>query len=202
MRLGLTGGLGSGKSSVAAFFRERGWPTLDMDCVARTITQPGQPAIALVAREFGSEILNPDGALDRQAMSRIVFRDDRMRRRLETILHPVILAKSERWVIEQARLARPVVVLEIPLLFEVGLEHTVDRIVLVTAPMDVRLQRLSARGIDPVDALARIAVQMPDEAKSSRSHFVIENNTSLEALRVRVDAVAEAILSQRMKSET
>lgn len=197
LRVGLTGGIGSGKSTTAGLFRSLGCPTLDLDLVAREVTRPGQPVLDLIADRLGTALVSPEGELDRSALAQLIFRDETARACLDEILHPAILNAAEQWVRGQAERPSPspVVMLEIPLLFEAGLEKTVDRIVLVAAETELRVARLMAgRGMAEPDALARISAQQPDSAKRERSHYVIENRGSLEELEQQVRAVWEHLL--------
>jgi len=197
--VGLTGGIGSGKSAAARVFRESGCPTLDLDAVAAEVTAVGQPALRDIAAEFGPGMIRPDGALDRSALARVVFSDPEARVRLESILHPLIRARANEWIhdLRKQELAPAAAILEVPLLFEAGLESEFDRIVLVTADPEVRIGRLtSTRKLSEADARARMASQLPDELKRARSHYVIENNGSLSDLEGKVREVI-----RRMKDE-
>nr|MDQ2731409.1 dephospho-CoA kinase [Armatimonadota bacterium] len=169
-----------------------GCPTLDLDLVAREVTRPGQPVLDVIADRLGTALISPEGELDRAALAHLIFRDGTARACLDEILHPAILDVAEQWVQGQANRPSPspVVMLEVPLLFEAGLEKSVDRIVLVTAEPEGRVARLvNERGMAHADAMARISAQQPDSVKRDRSHYVIENDGSLEELEPQVRSV-------------
>ncbi|MFO7262277.1 MAG: dephospho-CoA kinase [bacterium] len=190
LRVALTGNIASGKSSVARVWARLGAPIIDADVLARRAVEPGSPALERIAQAFGPGVLEPGGGLDREAMRAIVFRDEAARRRLEAIVHPEV-ARLRRE--EEQRLEREgarIVVNDIPLLFEVGLEDEFDVVVLVDAPEAVRLERLVRdRGLDPDEARRMIAAQMPAEQKRRRSDIVIENAGTLEELEARAERV-------------
>lgn len=190
LRVALTGNIASGKSSVARVWARLGAPIIDADVLARRAVEPGSPALERIAQAFGPGVLEPGGGLDREAMRAIVFRDEAARRRLEAIVHPEV-ARLRRE--EEQRLEREgarIVVNDIPLLFEVGLEDEFDVVVLVDAPEAMRLERLVRdRGLDPDEARRMIAAQMPAEQKRRRSDIVIENAGTLEELEARAERV-------------
>jgi len=190
LRVALTGNIASGKSSVARVWARLGAPVIDADALARRAVEPGSPALDRIARAFGPEVLEPGGGLDREAMREIVFRDEAARRRLEAIVHPEVARLRAE---EERRLEREgarIVVNDIPLLFEVGLEDEFDVVVLVDAPEAVRLDRLVRdRGLDPEEARRMIAAQMPAESKRRRADIVIENVGTLEELEASAERV-------------
>src|SRR5690554_30456 len=190
LRVALTGNIASGKSSVARVWARLGAHIIDADVLARRAVEPGSPALDRIARAFGPEVLDPGGGLNREAMRGIVFRDEAARRRLEAIVHPEVArlraAEEERLEREGAR----VVVSDIPLLFEVGLEDEFDVVVLVDAPEAVRLERLVRdRGLSREEAQRMIAAQMPAEPKRRRADIVIENAGTLEELEASAERV-------------
>ncbi len=190
LRVALTGNIASGKSSVARVWARLGAPIIDADALARRAVEPGSPALDRIARAFGPEVLEPGGGLNREAMRGIVFRDEAARRRLEAIVHPEVgrLRAEEERRLEQE--GARVVVNDIPLLFEVGLEDEFDVVVLVDAPEAVRLDRLvRGRGLDPEEARRMIAAQMPAESKRRRADIVIENAGTLEELETNAERV-------------
>ncbi len=190
LRVALTGNIASGKSSVARVWARLGAPIIDADALARRAVEPGSPAFDRIARAFGPEVLEPGGGLNREAMRGIVFRDEAARRRLEAIVHPEVgrLRAEEERRLEQE--GARVVVNDIPLLFEVGLEDEFDVVVLVDAPEAVRLDRLvRGRGLDPEEARRMIAAQMPAESKRRRADIVIENAGTLEELETNAERV-------------
>ena len=189
MRLiGLTGGIGSGKSTVAALLRELGATVIDADEATRAVQAPGSPGLQQLVEAFGPEILTPDGALDRPRLAAIAFSDPEARRRLNEIVHPLVrewMAERQREAAERGDAA---VVLEVPLLFETRGAEGLDAVVLVYAPEDVQLKRLiEARGMDEQAARARIASQMPIEEKRRLASHVIPNTGTLEQLRTETE---------------
>ena len=164
MRIGLTGGIASGKTTVAQLIAARGVPVIDTDAIARDVVAPGQPALTRIVATFGPEVLAPDGTLDRRRMREIVFADTAgALRRLEEILHPAIDAEMER----RSAVARgPYQILVIPLLVEKALQHKVDRVLVVDADDDIRLERLRQRdGTPEAQARAMMAAQVSREAR-------------------------------------
>lgn len=196
MLVGLTGGIATGKSTVARMLADRGAVVLSADDAARQVTAPGSPALAEIARAFGPSVLRPDGSLDRAALAATVFDDPQARRRLEALTHPPILALL-RTQIQEARAALPpggVIVVEVPLLFEAGMEDWFDRVVVVTAPEAQQVARLAGRSdLSPEEARRRIAAQMPLADKEARAQMVIRNGADLAAMAAQVDALAREI---------
>lgn len=194
LRVGLTGNIASGKSTVARVWARHGARIIDADLLARRAVEPGTPGLERVVREFGAGILGPGGELDRGALRRVVFADPVARARLEAIVHPeVVRLRAE----EEARAAREgvaVVVNDIPLLFEVGLEGSFDLVVLVDAPSELRLARLiELRGLEEGEARRMVEAQLPAEMKRDRSDYVIENDAGLAELKARAEDVWRAI---------
>jgi dephospho-CoA kinase len=176
LKVGLTGNIAAGKSSVAETWRSLGATIVDADELSRLAVEPGTPALAAIAEEWGTWVLEEGGALDRAALRQIVFADPEARERLEGIVHPAVAAlRDARYLEAQAR-GDALVVADIPLLFEVGMADEFDVVVLVDAPEAVRLQRLvEDRGLDADEAKRIIAAQMPSELKRARADVVIEN---------------------------
>lgn len=189
---GLTGGIGSGKSTVAARFRALGSRVIDADEVAREVVAPGEPALDELVEHFGPAILTPHGGLDRSRLAGIVFRDEESRRVLERITHPRIEERIARRVLEPpvAGEDRGPTVVDHPLLIETGQVGRFDAVVVVVTDEDVRIRRLvEGRQIRVDDAHARIRAQAGDEARIAAATHVIENNGTLEELHTRVDEV-------------
>ena len=176
LKVGLTGNIAAGKSSVADVWRSLGATVVDADELARRAVEPGTPAHTAIAAEWGTWVLEEGGALDRAALRQIVFADPEARARLEGIVHPAVAAlRDEHYRQAQAR-GDALVVADIPLLFEVGMADEFDVVVLVDAPEEVRLQRLvSDRELDAEEARRMIAAQMPAELKRARADVVINN---------------------------
>lgn len=187
--LGLTGGVGMGKSTAARFFHELGLPVVDTDQLGRELTAPGQPALQEIAREFGAQYLTPEGALNRAAMAEKVFSDAAARKQLEAILHPLIRAAWQaevaRW--QAAGISAGVVV--IPLLYETGAEHEVQGVVCVACSAATQAARLNARGWPEAHWRCRVAAQWPIQEKIQRADFVIWSEGSLAAHRAQVERV-------------
>ncbi|APE29519.1 dephospho-CoA kinase [Halomonas aestuarii] len=187
MIIGVTGGIASGKSTVARAFAALGIPWVDADEVAREIVAPGEPALAEIAEHFGEGVIAPDGSLDRRALREIVFGDAAERRRLEAITHPRI---RERLIAHLARLqaqAAPYVLLVSPLLFESGQQALVDRCLVVDVPEAVQVARTAARDdVDEAQARAIVAAQMSRQERLDRADDVIDNSADEETLAPRV----------------
>jgi dephospho-CoA kinase len=186
--VGLTGGIGAGKSVVAQRLAEHGAVVVDSDALAREVVEPGTDGLATVVAEFGPYVLRPDGALDRPALGRIVFGDPPARARLERILHPLVRARSAEIVASADPAA--VVVNDVPLLVENNLQAAYEIVIVVEAPESVRVARLIAdRGMTESDAHARIAAQATDEQRRAVADVVIINNGTRGELNDQVDAV-------------
>jgi dephospho-CoA kinase len=184
--VGLTGGIGAGKSEVARRLAELGAIVIDSDRLAREVVEPGTEGLAEVFAAFGPEVLGPDGALDRPALGRRVFGDEDARRRLEAIIHPRVRARSAELI--AAAPPDAVVVNDIPLLVESGLGSGFDVVVVVAASEETRLRRLAqARGMPAEEARSRMAAQATDEERRAAADVVIENDGSLAELRAAVD---------------
>lgn len=190
LRVGLTGNIASGKSSVARVWQSLGTPVVDADRLARRVVEPGTPALRAIARRWGAGVLDAQGRLDRAALRRIVFRDPRERAGLEEIVHPAVAALREQEFARAAAAGEPLVVADVPLLFEVGMEDQFDLVVLVDAPEPLRLERLVRdRGLDPKEARSMIAAQVPSEQKRARADMVIDNTGSVAELQARARSV-------------
>jgi dephospho-CoA kinase len=191
-RVGLTGGVASGKSTVSAILAELGAVVIDADALAREVVARGTPGLDAVVAEFGPDLLTPEGDLDRPAMGRLVFGDEGARKRLEAIVHPLVIERMA--ALEAAADEDDVVVHDIPLLAEGGRADTFDAVVVVDAPRDLQVERmLSERGWTREDAESRIAAQATREQRRAIATHVIDNNGSLEELRARVEAVFDEL---------
>ena len=187
--VGLTGGIGAGKSTVARMLTERGAVVLDADAVAREVVEPGEPAFAALVEEFGPAIVGADGRLDRPALAAIAFATDESRAALEAITHPAIHAEFGRRMAEAPTDA--IVVMDVPLLVESGTaaERGYEAVIVVEAPRDTRLERLEVRGIPRGDAEARMAAQATDEERRAIAAYVLDNAGDEQALETQVDEV-------------
>ena len=185
-RLGLTGGIGSGKSTVSARLASHGAVVIDYDQLARDAVEVGTPALAAIAERFGPDVIAPDGSLDRPALGSIVFGDDAARADLEAITHPAIVELAiarEETVPDDG-----VVVHDHPLLVEMGMAAFCDLVVVVDAPEDVQVERLvTTRGMTEADARARMAAQASREERLAEADVVLDNTGSIEDLEARVD---------------
>lgn len=184
----LTGNIASGKTEVARIFADLGATVIDADELAREVVRPGTPALAAIVSRWGKRVLLSDGTLDRAALRSIVFASPAERDALNSIVHPEIRKRRDQLVAEARARGEGVVIAAIPLLFETGIEGDFDRIILVDAPDDVRLERLvHRRGIDAAEAKRMMAAQLPAANKRPRADIVIENDSTLEALRLAVE---------------
>lgn len=190
--LALTGGIGSGKSTVAEFFADHGATIIDADAISRELMEPGQPVLDEVAAAFGQHLLDETGRLDRQALAKIVFNDDDARQQLNGIVHPAVRAESAR--LREAALAtdpqHAVIIEDIPLLIETGQAQQFDGVIVVIADYQTRLQRLvDVRGMDATDAKSRIAAQATDEQRRAVADWCIDNSGTLDETRAQVATV-------------
>lgn len=189
LHIGLTGNIASGKSTVTKQLTELGATVIDADVLAREAVAPGSSGYDAVVDHFGPSVLLPTGAIDRAALRARVFKDARERDVLNGIVHPAVARLRQAQFAEATRRGVAVVVSDIPLLFEVGLEHTFDGVVLVDAPEPLRLERLMHdRGLARADADAMIAAQWPSQKKRARATWVIDNDGTREQLQARVAA--------------
>ena len=187
LMIGLTGGIGSGKSTVAEFLARKGAVVIDADEIARDVVMPGRPALAQLVDRFGGDILQPDGSLDRAALAAKAFVDEESRHDLEAITHPAIGEEFLR----QVAAAPPdaVVVHDVPLLTEKLRGDNYAAVIVVEAPLEVRLARLEQRGVPRDDAERRIALQASDEERRKVATWIVDNAGDLAALAARVDEV-------------
>lgn len=197
-RIGLTGGIGSGKSTAAARLAELGAVVIDADAIAREVVEPGTPGLQAVLERFGTELLGPDGRLDRPALGRLVFADPQALADLNGILHPLIGERTAE-LIAAAR-EDAVVVYDVPLLVENGLAGGFDVVLVVEAPLPLRLQRLAGRGMDEQTARARIAQQATDEQRRAVATIVLDNSGSQDELVRQVDDAWRAVTGPGLES--
>ena len=183
-KVGLTGGAGSGKSTVAGLFAKLGAPVLDADVIARELVVPGAPALARIVEVFGADILTAQGVLDRPRLRRIIFSDPARRKALEAILHPPISAAIRE---RAAKLTGPYCVLCIPLLLETGQDSEVDRILVVDTPHSLQYRRIMARdGVSAIDAALMLRAQIGWRERLARADDVIVNDKGLTELEQRI----------------
>jgi len=186
--VGLTGGVATGKSTVAKMFKQCGAVVIDADHLARDVVKPGKPAWRAIVTLFGKTVLNPDRSLDRQALGSIVFRNRTKRRQLERIIHPRV-AREQRRLVRRVAKRKPhtVVIYEVPLLFEAGVDRRVDTIIVVTADRETQIARLKKRnGLSRVEAIRRIRSQMPLAKKIQQADHVLNGTLPRPSLRKQV----------------
>jgi len=191
--VGLTGGIGAGKSTVATLLAEHGAVVIDADSIVRELQRPGTDVFSAIVDRFGSQVVAADGTLDRERLADIVFRDDDSRSALNAIVHPAVYAvMSER--IAAVKSDDKVVVLDIPLLAEAGGGGGMDAVVVVEADDEMRIARVvSERGLDPEDVRARMSAQASSEQREALADVVIRNNGTPEDLRAQVDDLWEQL---------
>ena len=231
LRVGLTGGLGSGKSTVAAMLREQGAQVIEADALGRTLMEPGQPVYSAIVERFGPDVVGADGSLNRTRLADLAFRQGRSQE-LNAIVHPPVIEAQARWMNEVfVRDPSAVAVIESALIFEVvrdarargekgGLladwRKRIDRIVVVTAPDELKISRYAARiqranegsdgskGISLLtiegDARNRLAQQVPDAEKIAEADYVLDNSGDIESLRAQVEAIWPRLQSESNKS--
>jgi dephospho-CoA kinase len=187
LRIGLTGGIASGKTTVANFFADLGVPVIDTDVIAREVVTAGAPALAEIRTAFGEEVFKDDGSLDRQAMRKIVFADDGKRRQLESILHPRI---REAAVSEALSITYPYMIIVVPLLVESPMKAFVDRVLVVDCSEEVQLRRLLSRDAENEEQARRIiAAQASRDERLAIADDVVHNDGGLEATRAEIAAL-------------
>ncbi|HRP07338.1 MAG TPA: dephospho-CoA kinase [Gemmatimonadales bacterium] len=195
--IALTGNIASGKSTVARLFEQWGALLFDADATVHRLQQPGEPVLAAMAQRFGPEILDDRGQLDRAAMRRMMLADPTVRRDLEAIVHPAVAERRRALIDAAGRRGDPVVVADIPLLFESDDPGEYDAVVLVDAPEPLRRERLvQIRGIDPGEADRMIAAQLPTAMKRLAADVVIDNDSTLDVLEVRARDAWELLLAK------
>lgn len=193
LRVGLTGGIGTGKSYVRSRFEARGIPTIDADVVAREVVAPGTPALARIRERFGPRVLREDGSLDRPALAALVFSDADARLALEAIVHPAVRAVMDAWLAAEQARGTEVAVADIPLLFETGRAERFDVVVVAACDPEEQIRRVVRRdGASMEAARARLAAQWPIGEKVRRAHYVIRTDgTFADTDRLADEVIAE-----------
>lgn len=199
LRVGLTGGIACGKSNALRAFALLGAHTIDADQLARAVVKPGKPALGTIVEEFGQEVLNPAGTLDRKKLANIVFRDDAARLRLNEIVHPHVIEAEEqeisKYLAAADPLATPVVVVDAPLMIEIGRHGLYDFIVVAYCPPAVQMQRLMARDqFTNEEALLRLRSQMSPLEKARMADFIIETSGKLSDTAAQVRYIFKEML--------
>ena len=196
MKVGLTGGIGSGKSEVAKLLAEHGAVVIDADALARQVVEHGTEGLAAVVDAFGKDVLRRDGSLDRERLGSVVFKDETLLRRLESIVHPLVGKRTAELM--DAALEDAVVIYDVPLLVEKDLAGAYDVVVVVDAPEEVRLERLEAtRAMSRDDARDRMAAQASREDRLAAADEVVDNAGSLDELRAQVEKLWARLTARR-----
>ena len=198
---GLTGGIASGKSTVSGFLSDAGAQVIDADIIAREVVKQGTPGYHAILASFGRTILQPDGDIDRKRLGDIIFNDPNKKARLDAIVHPLVFERSAEMIAHiAAQTPDAVVIMDIPLLLEAGMERDLAEVILVYVPEAIQLRRLTNRDrIDKQAAMARIRSQMPIEEKRKRATVVIDNSSTLSESRRQALAVFKRL---KEKSKT
>ncbi len=195
LRIGLTGGIATGKSFCLGRFAALGVPVIDADILSREAVAPGSPGLGMISRRFGSSVIGADGSLDRAALAAIVFTDRAARAELEAIVHPEVYRRINEWFVNQPAGTR-FAIADIPLLFETGHEHDFDRIVVCACEPFEQLRRLVERdGLSDEAARARLAAQWPISEKVARADYVIRTDDGFAATALQVEKLFETLKS-------
>lgn len=199
MLVGLTGGIASGKSTVADLIRQAGAQVIDADRIAREVVAPGEPAWRAIQQVFGDAVLLPDDTIDRKLLGSMVFNDPVLRRRLEEIVHPHVRSQIDARVVRYRKIdPQAVIVQDVPLLIETGIQARFSDIILVYVPAEMQLHRLIRRdGISQAEAQARLDAQMPIEAKRKWATIIVDNSGSLEDTENQVRKIYDELVGKR-----
>jgi dephospho-CoA kinase len=198
MKVGLTGGIGAGKSTVADLFSKRGAAVIRSDELARQVIEPQTPGFKQVTSRFGNEIVNEEGSIDRAKLAQVVFNDDVALKDLENIIHPLVRERTNQLMSEQT--SETIIVNEIPLLLEKKMESLFDFLVIVISSEKNRLERLSQKGVLEDQAKARIAKQVDDQARKAAADFLIVNDGNLDQLDADVQKIWQTLQERNFKS--
>ena len=193
LRIGLTGGIGSGKSTVCDLFREFNVPIIDSDIIARELVEPGHPALTQIARLFGEQILQPDGSLNRAKLRELVFNNEQQREQLESLLHPLIRREMHRQI---SSLDSPYVILAIPLLLEKGWQQQLDRVVVVDCSEQQQRERATRRDGSSAQTIEQIITrQISRDERLAAADDIIDNSGPLDSLRHQVERLHHHFLT-------
>ena len=194
LRIGLTGGIGAGKSSVAQMLADRGAVVIDADAISRSLVEPGEPALHLLVEEFGEEVIRADGSLDRGRLAQLAFSTQEGTARLNAVMHPLIRAESRRRLDAAAEAGAEVVVYDMPLLVETGQADLVDLVVVVDVPVELQVARaVGLRGLEEADVRRRIDAQASREERLAIADVVIDNSGDRWQTQRQVDALWERL---------
>lgn len=190
MIIGLTGSIASGKSTISAMLKEKGYPIIDADLVARLVVEPGTSNLREIERTFGNEVMNEDGTLNREALGKLIFDDPAKRKQLNDLMHPAIRSEMLRQRDELFECGQKTLIMDIPLLFESRLQHFVDKILVVSVTEEMQLQRLMSRNsLSEEEASSRIQSQLPISEKEKGADAVIYNNGSIEQSKEQLERI-------------
>ncbi len=193
LKIGLTGGIGSGKTTAANLFHELGIPVIDADNIAHTLVSKGQPALREIVRNFGAAILDEDGSLDRDKLRDIIFSSPSQKKLLESILHPLVYKEMQR---QMDSMDRPYVILSIPLLLETGMQHLVDRILVIDCPVEIQFERVKQRNGLTDDRIASIiGAQIPRTKRISAADDIVNNSGSTSKLAEQIKKLHNLYIS-------
>ena len=198
MKVGLTGGIGAGKSTVADLFSQKGAVVIRSDELARQVIEPQTPGFQQVIDRFGKDLLNAEGYIDRAKLAQIVFKDDAALKDLENIIHPLVRSKTNQ-IIDQ-HTSETIIVNEIPLLLEKKMESLFDFLVIVISSEKNRLERLAHRGLTAAHATARMAKQVSDDERKAAADFLIVNDGNLDQLEADVEKIWQTLQERSFKS--
>ena len=198
MKVGLTGGIGAGKSTVADLFSKRGAVVIRSDELARQVIEPQTPGFKQVTSRFGNEIVNDEGSIDRAKLAQVVFNDDVALKDLENIVHPLVRERTNQLMSEQT--SETIIVNEIPLLLEKKMESLFDFLVIVISSEKNRLERLSQKGVLEEQAKARMAKQVNDQDRKAAADFLIVNDGNLDQLEADVQKIWQTLQERNFKS--
>lgn len=197
--IGLTGGIATGKSTVSQIVKDRGYPVICADKIAADVVKKGRPAYRKVVALFGRDIIRKDGELDRKKIARRVFKDARLKQKLEAIIHPEVANQINDHIRRLRGQNVPLIFLDVPLLFEAGMEALCNKTICIASTQHLQIERLKKyRGMTHAHALDRIRSQMPLEHKIQKADFVIWNNKSKTELKEETDKLLKKLLSQAM----
>jgi dephospho-CoA kinase len=198
MKVGLTGGIGAGKSTVADLFSQKGAVVIRSDELARQVIEPQTPGFQQVIDRFGKDLVNSEGYIDRAKLAQIVFKDDAALKDLENIIHPLVRSKTNQ-IIDQ-HTSETIIVNEIPLLLEKKMESLFDFLVIVISSEKNRLERLAQRGLTAEQATARMAKQVSDDERKAAADFLIVNDGNLDQLEADVEKIWQTLQERNFKS--